>query len=65
MDPRDERSEKSVWSCCASLETAIGKASGFSLLADDNSQKTQVIMSVIGNKEDSISCSSLNVLFNG
>ena len=49
----------------ASLETAIGQASGFSLLANNNSQIIHVIMSVIGNKVDSISRSSLNVLFNG
>ena len=47
---------------CTSLETAISR---FSLLANDNSQKIHVIMSMIGNKEDSIWCSSLNVLFNG
>ena len=50
---------------CASLETAIGQASGLSLLANDNFQKIHVIMSVIGNKEDSISHSSLNAIFNG
>ncbi|RMX38178.1 hypothetical protein pdam_00023304 [Pocillopora damicornis] len=48
----------------ASLETAIGQASGFSLLANDNSQKIHVITSEIRNKEDSISRSSLNALFN-
>ena len=47
---------------CTSLETAISR---FSLLANDNSQKIHVIMPMIGNKEDSIWCSSLNVLFNG
>ena len=49
----------------AFLETAIGQASGFSLLANDNSRKIHVIMLVIRNKEDSIWHSSLNVLFNG
>ena len=48
----------------ASLETAIRQASGFSLLANDNSQKIHVIMPVIGNREDSIWRSSLKVLFN-
>ena len=43
----------------ASLATAMGQASGFSLL------KIQVIMPVIGNKENSIWRSSLNVLFIG
>ena len=47
---------------CTSLETTISR---FSLLANDNSQKIHVIMPMIGNKEDSIWCSSLNVLFNG
>ena len=35
---------------CTFLETAIGKASGFTLLANDKSYKVHVIMSVIGNK---------------
>ena len=48
----------------ASLETAIRQASGFSLLANDNSQKIHVIMPVIGNREDSIWRSSLKVPFN-
>ena len=47
---------------CTSLETAISR---FSLLANDNSQKIHEIMPMIGNKEDSIWCLSLNVLFNG
>ena len=71
MDPRYSSSksrhevrEVSMY-LCASLETAIGQASGFSLLANDNFQKIHVIMSVIGNKEDSISRSSLNAIFNG
>ena len=50
---------------CASLNTAIGQASGFSLLANGNFYKIHVIMPVIGNKEDSIWRSSLNVLFIG
>ena len=47
-----------------SLDTAIGQASGFSLLANDNSHKIHVIMLVIRNREDSIWRSSLKVLFN-
>ena len=47
---------------CAYLETAIGQASGFCLLANDNSQKIHVIMLMIGNKENSIWRSSLNDL---
>ena len=43
----------------ASLETAIGQSSGFSL------RNIHVIMPVIGNKENSIWRSSLNVLFIG
>ena len=48
---------------CTSLETAIGQVSRFSLLTNDNSQKIHVIMPMIGNKENSIWRSSLNVLF--
>ena len=71
MDPRypSSRSMQPVSEVriklCTSLDTAIGKASGFTLLANDKSYKVHVIMSVIGNKEDSISRSSLNVLFIG
>ena len=50
---------------CTTIETAIGQASRFSLLANDNSQKIHVIMLVIENKDESIWRSSLNVLFNG
>ena len=50
---------------CTTIETAIGQASRFSLLANDNSQKIHVIMLVIENRDESIWRSSLNVLFNG
>ena len=36
---------------CAALDTAIGKASGFTLLANDKSWKIHVIMPVIATKE--------------
>ena len=68
MDPRS-KSRREVReiskNLCASPETAIGQASGFSLPANDNSQRIHVVIFVIGNKEDSISRSSLSVPFNG
>ena len=38
----------------AFLETAMEQASGFSLLANDNSRNIHVITPVIGNKDDAI-----------
>ena len=69
MDPRHPLSKSRELArevrrgLCTSLETAIGQVSRFSWLTNDNSQKIHVIMPMIGNKENSIWRSSLNVLF--